>query len=67
MIEKGNLIVDGYVDEVMRKARQQIMLYIRVNEGLDEAGQADRAARRHRRKSKTSKAMLHVTLEAGGR
>lgn len=32
MIEKGNLIVDGYVDEVMRKARQQIMLQIRVKE-----------------------------------
>ncbi len=30
MIEKGNMIVDGYVDEVMRKARQQILLYIRV-------------------------------------
>src|SRR6185369_13353075 len=26
IIEKGILIVDGYVDEVMRKARQQIML-----------------------------------------
>src|SRR3954468_19822495 len=37
MIEKGNLIVDGYVDEVMRKARQQIMLYIRVKGGLNRA------------------------------
>lgn len=39
MIEKGNLIVDGYVDEVMRKARQQIMLQIRVKENMDKAAQ----------------------------
>lgn len=39
MIEKGNLIVDGYVDEVMRKARQQIMLQIRVKENMDRAAQ----------------------------
>src|SRR6478609_6469287 len=37
MIEKGNLIVDGYVDEVMRKARQQIMLQIRVKDNLEKA------------------------------
>ena len=37
MIEKGNLIVDGYVDEVMRKARQQIMLQIRVKENQEKA------------------------------
>ncbi|MBS0203164.1 MAG: ABC transporter ATP-binding protein [Planctomycetes bacterium] len=39
MIEKGNLIVDGYVDEVMRKARQQIMLQIRVKENKEKAAQ----------------------------
>src|SRR6188472_3385280 len=33
MIEKGILIVDGYVDEVMRKAREAVMLEIRVKEG----------------------------------
>lgn len=37
MIEKGNLIVDGHVDEVMRKARQQIMLQIRVTDRTDAA------------------------------
>jgi ABC-2 type transport system ATP-binding protein len=37
MIEKGKLIVDGYVDEVMRKARKQIMLQIRVKENLEKA------------------------------
>jgi len=30
MIEKGNLIVDGYVDDVMRKARAAILLHINV-------------------------------------
>ncbi len=37
MIEKGHLIVDGNVDEVMRKARQQIMLEVRVADRTDEA------------------------------
>lgn len=37
MIEKGQLIVDGYVDEVMRKARQQVLLQVRVADRLHEA------------------------------
>lgn len=37
MIEKGILIVDGYVDEVMRKARQQILLQIRVADRSEDA------------------------------
>ena len=37
MIEKGVLIVDGFVDEVMRKARRSILLLIRVKERLDAA------------------------------
>lgn len=37
MIEKGHLIVDGYVDEVMRKARNRILLNIRVKDETDEA------------------------------
>ena len=37
MIEKGVLIVDGYVDEVMRKARQRIMLHVRVSADTDKA------------------------------
>jgi ABC-2 type transport system ATP-binding protein len=37
MIEKGHLIVDGNVDEVMRKARQHILLMIRVAERTDDA------------------------------
>ncbi|MEZ6060191.1 MAG: ABC transporter ATP-binding protein [Planctomycetaceae bacterium] len=37
MIEKGNLIVDGNVAEVMRKARQRILLNIRVRERTEDA------------------------------
>ena len=37
MIEKGELIVDGYVDEVMREARKAILLHIQVTEGPDRA------------------------------
>lgn len=37
MIEKGVLIVDGYVDEVMRKARRSILLLIRVKDRLEAA------------------------------
>jgi ABC-2 type transport system ATP-binding protein len=37
MIEKGVLIVDGYVDEVMRKARRRILLNIRVGADTDRA------------------------------
>ena len=37
MIEKGNLIVDGYVDEVMRKARQRILLHIQVQGDIEQA------------------------------
>jgi ABC-2 type transport system ATP-binding protein len=37
MIEKGDLIVDGYVDEVMRKARRRILLNIRVKEDTEKA------------------------------
>ncbi|MAT15249.1 MAG: multidrug ABC transporter ATP-binding protein [Planctomyces sp.] len=37
MIEKGNLIVDGYVNEVMKKAREATLLYIRVTENHEDA------------------------------
>ena len=37
MIEKGHLIVDGYVDEVMRKAREALMLHIRVKQDPEKA------------------------------
>ena len=37
MIEKGHLIVDGLVEEVMRKARRSILWLIRVKERTDAA------------------------------
>lgn len=37
MIEKGVLIVDGHVDEVMRKARRSILLLIRVKDRVEAA------------------------------
>ena len=37
MIEKGHMVVDGNVADVMRKARQRIMLNIRVKDRIDDA------------------------------
>lgn len=37
MIEKGNLIVDGHVDEVMAKAREAKLIFLRVTDGADRA------------------------------
>lgn len=37
IIEKGNLLVDGYVDEVMKKARRQTLLHVRVSTDADKA------------------------------
>ncbi|MDP7274557.1 MAG: ABC transporter ATP-binding protein [Planctomycetaceae bacterium] len=49
MIEKGHLIVDGHVEEVMRKARERLVLHVRVRgqqSGPDDSttGATDRAA-----------------------
>jgi len=48
MIEKGHLIVDGHVEEVMQKARERLVLHVRVLEGdgdpKSSAAAADRAA-----------------------
>ena len=37
MIEKGNMIVDGDVAEVMKKAREAILLYVAVTEETERA------------------------------
>ena len=37
MIEKGNLIVDDYVHDVMKKAREALLLYVRVTEDSERA------------------------------
>jgi ABC-2 type transport system ATP-binding protein len=66
MIEKGILIVDGDVDEVMKKARQQQLLHVRVKENL--AGAAEILAA-HPLVDKVAdslqKGTLDVTLKPG--
>ena len=37
MIEKGNLIVDGRVEEVMKQAREKMLLYVAVTERAEQA------------------------------
>jgi ABC-2 type transport system ATP-binding protein len=37
MIEKGIMIVDGFVDEVMREARQSLLLHVQVKENSEQA------------------------------
>ncbi|MEX0703221.1 MAG: ABC transporter ATP-binding protein [Planctomycetales bacterium] len=37
MIEKGKLLVDGYVEEVMRQARQRLRIYVGVAEDPERA------------------------------
>ncbi len=37
MIEKGNLIVDGNVAEVMKKARERVLLHVQVVGDIDQA------------------------------
>ncbi|MGH7199415.1 MAG: ABC transporter ATP-binding protein [Planctomycetaceae bacterium] len=37
MIEKGVMIVDGYVAEVMRKAREALLLHVRVTQDPEKA------------------------------
>lgn len=37
MIEKGELIVDGYVEEVMREARRAILLHVQVTDRHERA------------------------------
>lgn len=66
MIEKGILIVDGDVDEVMKKARQQQLLHVRVKDNL--AGAAELIAA-HPMVDKVAdslqKGALDVTLKPG--
>jgi len=62
MIEKGILIVDGYVDEVMRKAREALILHVRVKENTDTAA---RLIEQHSDVQAVDivKGTIHVTLK----
>ena len=63
IIEKGNLLVDGYVAEVMRKARAAIVLHI----GVDEPDEAARLLEDHDLVDTIDRVgdVLHVKLKPG--
>ena len=63
IIEKGNLLVDGYVAEVMKKARAAIVLHI----GVDEPDQAARLLEGHDLVETIDlvDGLLHVKLKSG--
>ena len=63
MIEKGHLIVDGNVDEVMKKARQRILLNIRVKERTDEAARLIEQCDTVEAVNVASDELLEVTLK----
>ncbi len=62
MIEKGNLIVDGHVDEVMRKARRKTLLQIRVGADTEKAA-ALLESSDHVTSVSIEKGVIHVTLK----
>lgn len=64
MIEKGNLIVDGNVSEVMKKARQRIILNIRVKEREEDAAKVIEQCDSVDKVQITDDQMIEVTLLA---
>jgi len=67
MIEKGNLIVDGQVGEVMKKARQRIVLQIQVKGDSAETDRAAKLLEQHDLVDKVSVSadtVIDVTLQA---
>ncbi len=64
MIEKGNLIVDGNVAEVMKKARQRIMLNIRVKDRVEQAAKLLEQCDSVEKVEITRTQLLEVTLKA---
>lgn len=64
MIEKGNLIVDGNVAEVMKKARQRIMLNIRVKDRTEDAARLLEQTDSVETVNVTRNQLLEVTLHA---
>lgn len=67
MIEKGNLIVDGQVGEVMKKARQRIVLQIQVKGDTAETDRAAALLEQHDlvdNVSVSANTVIDVTLQA---
>jgi ABC-2 type transport system ATP-binding protein len=62
MIEKGNLIVDGNVAEVMRKARARLILNVRVKERPEDAARCIEQCDSVEQVTITNDQMLEVTL-----
>jgi ABC-2 type transport system ATP-binding protein len=69
MIEKGHMIVDGYVDEVMKKAREAILLYVAVTEHQDRAAgliaMHEQVSAVTTAATPTGEQILHVKLKPG--
>lgn len=63
MIEKGHMIVDGNVADVMRKARQRILLNIRVKDRPDDAAKLLEQLDCTESVKVTKNAMLELTLK----
>jgi ABC-2 type transport system ATP-binding protein len=63
MIEKGNLIVDGNVAEVMRKARSRIILNVRVKDRSEKAARSVEQCDSVDSVDVTEDQMLAVTLK----
>ena len=64
MIEKGNLIVDGDVAEVMRKARSRIVLNVRVKDRSEEAARSVEQCDSVDTVDVTEDQMLAITLKS---
>jgi ABC-2 type transport system ATP-binding protein len=64
MIEKGNLIVDGNVAEVMRKARSRIVLNVRVKDRSEEAARSVEQCNSVDFVNVTEDQMLAITLKS---
>jgi ABC-2 type transport system ATP-binding protein len=63
MIEKGNLIIDGNVAEVMKQARQRIVLNIRVKDRTEDAAKLLEQCDSVESISVTDDQMIEVTLK----
>jgi len=65
MIEKGHLIVDGHVEEVMRKARERLVLHVRVREGGGDQESSTAATDRAAALMEQADEVDSVTIERG--
>ena len=63
MIEKGNLIIDGNVAEVMKQARQRIVLNIRVKARTEDAAKLLEQCDSVEKINVTEDQMIEVTLK----